>query len=230
MATSLATAGAEISAPPLLARRIVGALRAAAAGLVLAAIVTQIADQLGAGVFVPSEYFSYFTIQSSMMDVVVLAAGAILALRLPRDTVLYTGVRMAALSYAIVTAVVYNGLLRSLPPTGYVGIQWPNEVEHVWIPLYLTLDWLLAGGRARLAWRWVAAAIAYPLAWCAYTLLHGALSGWYPYGFINPNSAAGWPSVLAYIGGISAFIILIAVLLVLSSRLLLRREARPRSH
>lgn len=228
MATTLNTASISFSVPT--ARRVVGLLRAAAAALVLSAIITQIADQLGAGVFVPSEYFSYFTVQSSMMNVVVLAAGAVLALRLPRDTVLYTGVRMAALSYAIVTFVVYNGLLRSLPPTGYVGIQWPNEVEHVWIPLYLILDWLLSPGRARLRWRWVWAAIAYPLAWCAYTLLRGALDGWYPYGFINPNGADGWPSVLAYIGGLSTFIVALACGLVATSRVLVRRAVRTRSH
>ena len=226
-ATTLNIASVPVAA--VTARRVVGLLRAAAAGLVLSAIITQIADQLGAGVFVPSEYFSYFTVQSSMMNVVVLAAGAVLALRLPRDTVLYTGIRMAALSYAIVTTVVYNGLLRSLPPTGYVGIQWPNEVEHVWIPLYLILDWLLARGRARLGWRWVWAAIAYPLAWCSYTLLRGTLDGWYPYGFINPGGDGGWPSVLAYIGGLSAFIVALAFGLVATSRLRARRAERPRS-
>ena len=124
--------------PATAARRTVGALRFAAAALVLAAIITQITDQVGAGVFVANEYFSYFTIESSMMNVVVLAAGGYLAFRFKRDTVLYTGLRMATVTYAIVTGVVYNLLLRGLPPTGYVGIQWPTEVEHVWICLLYT--------------------------------------------------------------------------------------------
>ena len=200
------------------ARRTVGVLRAAASLLVLVAIVTQIADSVGAGEFVPSEYFSYFTVQSSMMNVVVLAAGAYLALRFKHDTVLYTGVRMATVTYAVVTGVVYNLLLRGLPPSGYVGVQWPNEVEHVWIPLYILLDWLFATGRARLAWRWVWAAIAFPLAWCAYTLIHGAIGGWYPYPFINPTGSGGWPNVATYIVGIAAFIVGLAFLAVRYSR------------
>ena len=200
------------------ARKTVGVLRGAAALLVLAAIITQIADQLSARVFVPSEYFSYFTVQSSMMNVVVLGTGAVLAFRLKRDTVLYTGVRMATVTYAIVTGVVYNLLLRGLPPTGYVGIQWPNEVEHVWIPIYILIDWLFATGRAKLAWRWVWAAIAYPLAWCAFTLIHGAATGWYPYPFIDPTGPGGWPSVGAYILGIAAFIVGLALLAVFYSR------------
>lgn len=200
------------------ARKTVGVLRLAAALLVLAAIITQIADQLGAKVFVPSEYFSYFTVQSSMMNVVVLGAGAYLALKFKRDTVLYTGVRMATVTYAVVTGVVYNVLLRSLPPTGYVGIQWPNEVEHVWIPLYILIDWLFATGRARLAWRWVWAAIAYPLAWCAYTLVHGAVAAWYPYPFIDPTGPGGWANVAMYIVGIASFIVGLAFLAVFYSR------------
>ena len=214
MATMTVTSTEEATS----ARKTVGVLRGAASLLVLAAIITQITDQLGAGVFVPSEYFSYFTVQSSMMNVVVLAAGAVLAFRLKRDTVLYTGVRMATVTYAVVTGVVYNLLLRGLPPRGYVGVQWPNEVEHVWIPLYILIDWLFATGRARLAWTWVWAAIAYPLAWCAYTLVRGAVSGWYPYPFIDPTGPGGWPSVGGYILGIAGFIIGLAFLAVFYSR------------
>jgi len=211
----MTTMPAEPATP---ARRTVGVLRIAAAALVLAAIITQIADQLIAGVFVPSEYFSYFTVESSMMNVVVLAAGGYLALRFKRDTVLYTGVRMATVSYAIVTGVVYNLLLRGLPPTGYVGIPWPKEVEHVWIPIYILIDWLFATGRAQLAWKWVWAAIAYPLVWCAFTLVRGAATDWYPYPFLNPNEPGGWPSVIMYILGIAAFIVGLGFLLVRYSR------------
>lgn len=200
------------------ARMSVGVLRVIAAALVFAAIVTQITDQLGAGVFVPTEYFSYFTVQSSMMNVVVLGVGGYLALRYRRDTVLYTGVRMATVAYAVVTGVVYNALLRGLPPTGYVGIQWPNEVEHVWIPAYILIDWLFATGRARLGWRWVWAAIAFPLAWCAFTLVRGAATGWFPYPFIDPSEPAGVAGVVGYIVGIAAFIVGLALLAVKYSR------------
>lgn len=200
------------------ARRTVGVLRAAAGLLVLAAIITQIVDQLGADVFVPGEYFAYFTVQSSMMNVVVLLTGAVLAFRVRNDTSLYTGVRMATVTYAIVTAVVYNGLLRGIPATGYVGIQWPNEVEHVWIPIFIVIDWLFSTGRARLGWRWVWPVISYPLAWCAFTLLRGAATDWYPYPFINPHGTGGWPSVLLYIVGLCAFFIGLALAAIRYSR------------
>ena len=197
------------------ARRTVGVLRLAAGLLVLAAIVTQISDQLGADAFVPAEYFSYFTIQSSMMNVVVLLVGGAMALTRASDSVLYTGVRAAAVVYAVVTAAVYNGLLRGAPPAPdqYIGVQWPNEVEHVWIPIFLLIDWIFSTGRARLGWRWLLVVVAYPLAWCAYTLLHGAIGAWYPYPFIDP-ATAGWASVVAYIVGLAGFMVVLGALAV----------------
>jgi hypothetical protein len=207
--------------PATPARQTVGVLRLAAGLLVLAAIITQIVDQLVHDAFVPGEYFSYFTIDSSMMNVVVLLAGGLLAFRLKRDTVLYTGVRMATLVYAVVTAAVYNVLLRGVPSDGFHGIQWPNEVEHVWIPIYLVIDWLFATGRARLGWRWLWAAVGFPIAWCVFTLLRGAVTGWYPYPFIDP-ATGGWVSVLIYVVALSAFIVGIAALAVAYSRWRLR--------
>lgn len=204
--------------PATSARRTVGILRLIASALVLAAVVTQITDQVVHGAFVAGEYFSYFTVQSSLMNVVVLGIGGCLALRFKHDSVTYTGFRMATVSYAIVTGVVYNLLLRGLPPTGFVGIPWPKEIEHVWIPLYIVIDWLFATGRARLAWRWVWVAIAYPIAWCAFTLVRGAITAWYPYPFINPLEPGGWPSVGVYILAIAAFIIGLAFLATFYSR------------
>lgn len=203
--------------PATQARKTAGVIRLAAGLLVLAAIITQITDLLGAGEFDPSEYFAYFTIDSSMMNVVVLLAGGVLALRFQRDTALFTGVKMATLVYAIVTGAVYNGLLRGIPAEGYVGIQWPNEVEHVWIPLYLLIDWLFATGRAGLGYRWLWAAVSFPVVWCAFTLVRGAVDGWYPYPFIDPTTG-GWISVLAYVVGLSAFIVGVAALAVAYSR------------
>ena len=205
-------------------RKIVGLARIAAAGLIFAAIVTQIVDQLVNDAFVADEYFSYFTIDSSFINVVVLGVGGVLALRWARDPELYSAVRMSAVAYAVVTGAVYNVLLRGLPPTGFVGIQWPNEVMHVWIPIFILLDWILSPGRARLGWRRILFAVSFPVVWCIYTLVRGAVDGWYPYPFINPTLDGGYPSVVAYIVGLSAFIVALAAALIAISRLGARRS------
>ncbi|GAB2451406.1 hypothetical protein HD599_002416 [Conyzicola lurida] len=203
-------------------RRTLGALRIAAATVVLATVVVQIADRLLNDAFDPAEYFSYFTIQSGLITIVVLAVGGALALRLPRDTALYTTVRLATVAYAVVTAGVYNLLLRYVPYEGYQGLQWPTEVLHVWIPLFVVLDWLLSPGRASLPYSALRVVMAYPVAWLGFTLLRGAVTAVYPYPFLDP-ATAGWGSVAVYIVGLSAFILGIAALGIHYSR----RRARP---
>lgn len=192
----------------------------------LTVIVIQITDRLLNNAFDPSEYFSYFTIQSILITIVVLLVGGWMALRLPEDSVLYTSVRLGVVAYAIVTAGVYNLLLRSVPYEGYQGIQWLNEVEHVWLPLFVLLDWLFSPGRPALPFKAMFVAAVYPLAWLAYTLVRGVFfTGEYPYPFLDPANG-GWGSVALYIVGLSAFILAIAALGVVYSRLRRRPPER----
>ena len=206
------------------ALRATGILRIAAGLLVLAAIITQIVDQLMHDAFVPEEYFSYFTIESSMINVVVLLAGGWIAWRqsdldpFDQRRQLFSSIRMSIVAYAVVTAGVYNVLLRHLPSDGFEGIQWPNEVMHVWVPILIALDWVLAPGRPALAWRQVGIAVVYPLAWVAFTLIRGQLTGWYPYPFLEPFGPGGWGSVFLYVLGIAAFILLVAGVAIAISR------------
>lgn len=191
-------------------------MRIAAALLVLASIVTQITDQLLNEAFVAEEYFSYFTIQSCLINVVVLFVGGVLAWRHATDPVLYSVMRMSIVAYAVVTAGVYNGLLRNIPGDGFSGVQWPNEVIHVWIPVYILLDWLLSPGRPALSWTGLRIVVIYPVAWLAFTLVRGAITSWYPYPFLEPET--GWLSVTVYIVGISGFIVAVGALAIAWSR------------
>jgi hypothetical protein len=201
-----------------MSRRVVGVLRLLAGVGLLVTIVIQIADRVVNRAFDPWEYFSYFTIETSLMNIVVFVAGGVLALRMPRDTALFTTVRMATLTYAIVTASVYNLLLRNVPHEGFQGLGWPNEVIHVWIPLLIVLDWLVSPGRPALPWRALQMVMIYPVAWLAYSLLRGAVSnGIYPYPFLDP-ATAGWGSVIIYIVVLSGVLVGLAALAVLYSR------------
>ncbi|MBX9717522.1 MAG: Pr6Pr family membrane protein, partial [Microbacteriaceae bacterium] len=103
-------------------RHIAGIISIVAGLLVLAALITQITDQISVGRFEPTEYFAYFTIQTAMINIVVMIAGGIMAFWSERDTPLYTAIRASIFSYAIVTGVVYNLLMRDIHnDDGYVG-------------------------------------------------------------------------------------------------------------
>jgi hypothetical protein len=198
----------------------VGVLRILLAALVLAAIITQITDQLLNQAFDAAGYFGFFTIQSALMNVVVLSVGGVLALRVAAEPELLARVRMATLSYAVITGVVYNLLLRNLPADGsFVGIGWPNEVLHVWAPILIVLDWLFAPGRPALAWKAIWFALIYPLTWLAYALLRGTFTDWWTYPFLNPGEPGGWPSVLVYIVVIAAVIVAISAAAIGLSRI-----------
>jgi hypothetical protein len=206
-------------APPSAARLVAGAVRLLAAAVVTVAIAAQITDQVVNDAFEAAEYFSFFTVQSSLINIIVLLAGGVLAVRRRDDPELFTAVRMATVAYAAVTAVVYNVLLRDLPSDGFVGLGWPGEIMHVWIPIVILLDWLLSPGRPALGWGRIWLAIGYPLAWVALTLVRGVVTGWYPYPFLDPDAPAGPVSVIAYIVAIAFFIIVVAAIAILVSRL-----------
>ena len=211
-------------------RRFTGVLRIAAGLLVLAAVVTQITDQLANDAFVPQEYFAYFTIESSLMNVVTLVVAGVFALRHSFDTALLTSVRMAIVTYAVVTGCVYNVLLRNIPDTGFQGIGWPNDVLHVIIPIYIALDWLVSPGRARLGWSAIWVAVSYPLAWVAFTLIRGIATGWFPYPFLRPEGPGGWASVVVYVVGIASFIVILAALAIVTTRGVRRRIGATVEH
>ncbi len=205
------------------ARRAVGILRIAAGITLVVALTFQIIEKVVNNDMVPGEYFSYFTIESTMIAAVALIVGGIMALRLLVDTVPYTMVRMSVFSYAVVTAIVYNVLLRGIPDVGFVVSPWPGELMHVWIPLFIALDWLISPGRPTLRWTGLRYVVIYPLAWLAFTLLRGAITGWYPYPFLEPST--GWLSIAVYVLGISVLIVGLASLAIALSRV--RAPAQP---
>ena len=212
-----------------MSRRLVGAVRLLAGIGLLVTIVIQINDRVVNNAFDPWEYFSYFTIETSLMNIVVFIVGGILAFRLSRDTELFTTVRMATLTYAIITAAVYNLLLRNVPYNGFEGLSWPNEVIHVWIPILIVLDWLISPGRPALSWKALRVVMIYPLLWLAYSLVRGAVSnGIYPYPFLDP-ATAGWGSVIAYIVALSLVLLGLAALAIVYSRRVGREAIRRQS-
>ena len=76
--------------------------------------------------------------------------------------------------------------------------------------------------RARAA-LWV---LVYPLAWVSFSLVRGALTGWWPYPFLNPTNPAGWAGVVEYIVGIALFFYVNAVVFTTIAVLWDRRQAR----
>lgn len=217
-------------------RILFAALRLVVAAGVTAAIVAQLVLSIGLwtdagvdlGVYV-TNFFSFFTIESNVLTVVVCLIGAVLliARREGADPGWFTGLRAATATYMIVTGVVYNLLLRGIELPQGSTVPWSNEVLHVVGPLWMLLDWLLAPGRSPLNWKAIFGIIAFPIVWVVYTLVRGPITPdpfkgfdvWYPYPFLNPTlSQNGYLSVAFYVILIALVIGLTAAGVVWASR------------
>jgi hypothetical protein len=202
------------------ARKLLGIVHLVAAVGLAFTFVFQIFDLAIGGSLVPDRYFVYFTNDTTMFAIVLLTSTGISMLRRDRDGLLLTSAALAVVPLAMVTGVVYNLTLRGVPTEVYLGMGWENEVLHVAVPLVLTIDWfvlrLFDRGRPALPWRALLVALVFPVLWIGMTLIRGAITGWYPYPFLEP--AAGIATNAIYIGGISVFVVLITALGILISR------------
>jgi len=211
------------------------AVRAASAVLIAAAVIAQASRTIGGMVAAGGDvlttvvnFFSFFTILSNVLSVVVLAWAAIWfwmrrqepAAPEPRSLAVALA---CATSYMIVTGLVYNVLLRGIPLPQGTTVAWSNEVLHVVGPIVLAADLFLGPRRRALPWRAVAEVLVLPIVWVVYTLIRGPLTTnpntgepfWYPYPFLNPNAApGGYGTVALYVVGIAVVIALAAWLVV----------------
>jgi hypothetical protein len=180
-----------------------------------------------------ANYFSFFTILSNIAAALVLAGAGLRVFRrrgtdAPEPAALAIAF-LCVTTYLVTTGVVYNILLRAIS-IGPDTVGWANEVVHVGAPLYLLADLLFGPRHPALRWRAAFAAVVFPLAWIAYTLVrapiitapHSGTPYWYPYPFLDPHEG-GWSSVTAYIVAIALGIVAVAVGVVAVLRVRARR-------
>jgi hypothetical protein len=123
---------------------------------------------------------SFFTIDSNLL---VAAASALVALGTTRKN-LFAVLWLDALVGIIVTGIVYQVALAGLYELHGLSL-FSDIVLHKVTPILFVLGWLVAGPRGALTWRTVRWSLLYPLAWLAFTLPRGAVTGFYPYPFVD---------------------------------------------
>jgi hypothetical protein len=185
-------------------QRILGAVRLVAALVAVVALVADFDYVQGFTTFAAENWFSYFTTQSGMAGVVVLAASGLHALRGGVEPALMAAVRAVVTSYVVVSGVVFGLIvLEASSQAYYVEVPWSSRLLHFVIPAYALLDWTLAPGRPRVTWKAVGWAMLFPVVWCAFTEIRGPRVGWYPYFFMDPAQVgvpfeiAAWMSLVA---------------------------------
>jgi hypothetical protein len=116
-----------------------------------------------------------------------------------------------------VTCIVFIVMLaKDSNETG--ASQVANVLLHYVSPPLVVISWLALGPDSRLGFADIPRVMLWPLIWIVYTLIYGAISGWYPYGFVDAG-AHGYPGVLATTLVIVAFAIGVAVFYIIAGRL-----------
>jgi hypothetical protein len=163
-------------------------------------------------------FFSYFTILSNgfiaiAYTMILLRPGASLSRYLARPAVL-----TALTLYIVVVGLVYNVVLRSLwSPKGLQMVV--DELLHSLAPALFLVFWIVCVPKVLMRWKHVLVWMIFPLAYCIYSLIRGAIVGWYPYPFLDAG-ALGYPAVAINIGGVVLLFFVLAFLLVWISKLL----------
>jgi len=190
-----------------------GLFRLAIGVSLLGSVAWQIINRIVADRFRPTEYFVFFSIDSSIFAGAVGLVGAWVLLSGKKETERQQTIRLVATVSMIIVGVVYHALLGdSAVDPADIGYEWPvipNLVIHTWAPIAVAIDYLISVRGSVPKWRKALWVVVYPLVWLTFSVVRGLLDNWWPYWFINPNSEIGVSGMITYIMIIaSAFIIL----------------------
>jgi hypothetical protein len=196
-----------------------GVARVVVAVVGIVALVGDFQYILGFSTFSTANYFTYFTNQSNAAGVVVLAIGAWLSFRRPTDPGWLMTARMLTATFTIISGIVFGLIVSQAGDYNYrIVVPWSSQLLHFWIPSYVILDWIFAPGRSPIPWRRLWLVLIYPLAWGGFTMIRGAVVGWYPYFFLDPGQVSGPLEFAAYSAAILLVITGLAAALIAVTR------------
>lgn len=133
-----------------------------------------------------AQFFGYFTILTNILVALAFTADAVPGTSGWLAFFRRPAVRAGLALFILVVGVVYNVVLRTLwNPQGLQLVV--DAILHTAVPVLYILYWFWATIKGQLRWtdpfRW----LIYPLAYLGFMLMHGALSGFYPYPFVDPT-------------------------------------------
>ena len=152
-------------------------------------------------------FFGYFTILTNTLVALVLTAPTVPLTGTARFAT--PNVRTAAAVYIAIVGIVYVIVLQELwNPQGAQALA--DLILHKLVPILYVGYWLVFEPHGRVPWRAALMWLIYPAIYLAYSLVRGAMTGWYPYPFLDVGTI-GYARVLVQSG------LLLAVFLVMSA-------------
>jgi hypothetical protein len=196
---------------PMDRRLALAVFRAVTAIVVIVAIAYQAWVIIDSGLFRPLRFFAFFTILSNLFGAVLWLY---LAARWRRTrTRLDDLLRGAATLYLTVTFIVVVVLLGGAELS--LSDRIVDFIVHKAFPVLVVIDWLIDPPETDLRMQDLAYWLIFPVIWVVLTLIRGAVDGWYPYPFLDPDNG-GYRSVAYHVAAIVAgFLILSGIIVAL---------------
>jgi len=162
-------------------------------------------------------YVAYFTLTTNLL-VAITCVALLVAPNSRLGNFLGRSKTLAATTtYILVVGIIYNVLLRIIwKPEGLQLIV--NELLHAVIPVLFLSYWLIFVRKDELKWNDTWLWLLYPLIYTIYVFIFGAITGFYPYPFID-LAQLGMAQTIINTCGVAIFFIIISLLLVGISKL-----------
>lgn len=162
-------------------------------------------------------FFSFFTIITNLLVAtafcLLVAAPASALGKLWAKPVIMTALTV----YMTFLAIIYHLLLRNL--WNPQGLQWVNDLLlHTVNPLLLLLYWWFYVPKNTLKWHFPVYWLSYPSVYLIWVFFRGAVSGFYPYPFLNV-AALGYAKTLLNIGFLSAGLLVFGFIHLIASKI-----------
>ncbi|MEO6109735.1 MAG: Pr6Pr family membrane protein [Candidatus Saccharimonadales bacterium] len=151
----------------------------------LIAIVTEIATLADRNTFNAGNFFSYFTIESNIIAVIVFLISSFYVYA-GKKSVWLDYFRGATTFYMVVTGIVFATLLAGIENATLTAVPLDNTILHYIIPIAIAIDWLMDPPIRRFSFRQALAWIIFPVLYLIYSLFRGSFVNWYPYPFLDP--------------------------------------------
>ena len=142
-------------------------------------------------------FFSYFTNLSNILISIVFIVTAVrLITNRNSPTTRDTAIRGGVVVYIAFVGIVFNTLLADVDLGDLNPVV--NFILHFLLPIVGVIDWIVWPPKNRLPfsviWLWM----IFPAVYSIYTLVRGAVIGFYPYPFFNPSASGGYGGVALY--------------------------------
>ncbi|MEJ7625002.1 MAG: Pr6Pr family membrane protein [Pyrinomonadaceae bacterium] len=165
-------------------------------------------------------FFSYFTVLSNLIVAISLTARLVSPGSPIGQFFSRTNTRTAVAVYITVVGLVYTLVLRSIwNPSGLALIA--DRTLHDLVPVLYLLYWLALVGKNGLNWSGPLCWLVYPLLYMTYSIVRGAIMGWYPYPFVDVTQL-GYPTALGNSALVVVAFFVIGILFVAIGKLMSR--------